>query len=799
MYGCFISHWRHPLDLSHEHTTKAINEGMELGVFSNAGWATMNIPWQAFSRGTDLPSILQETETFLDLARNTFKYDDAVSIFLISQHVTLDLMGAESLKAQLLSQGHIEEDLFAALSHYPMALFPLYTIKLQAASIMDDNEKIEQALEKAQELVPLAPGLPQQVDFVFYHSLHMTKQFSDADEETQASYNEQLNEALAKLQNWADNSPTNHQYKALLVEAEILSNQLQQETSNAAIEQRAAELYEQAIEHSQTHNILHGEGLCLERAARFYTLRKKSRTALGYLTDARHAYARWGARKKVLQMERVNPVLRVQQSQLSSTLRSMSFDSTTSSTSDRTSEMRGLLDLRSIQKTIQAISGEMKLEELLRKLLSTALENAGAQRGCLLLKDRLSLRVEASLDLETKEESILQAIPLHQASLPGSIIRFVERSRERLVLSDVTKHPRFGDDAYVKEHKTRSALCTPITHKNKLIGLLYLENNAIANVFHEERCLFLDIVAGQAAISIENAKLYGQLEDKVEERTKKLQDTLEQLEEQHNQLQSTQAQLIQVEKMSSLGTLVAGVAHELNNPANFTLNGAQNLARRLQKLKEFIFELAGDDADQEIIDSFEEKFTPLFKNLDAIANGAERIRNIVGGLRTFSRLDEAEQKRSHIIEGIKATIELVRANFSDQVTFEQHFEADPAIDCWPAQLNQVFMNLMVNACQAIIAKKEKLETDEQGRLKISTQEDDGRLAIRIQDNGSGMSKSVKEKIFEPFFTTRGVGEGTGLGLSISFGIIENHRGEIKVDSTPGIGTTFTIYLPVSKK
>jgi signal transduction histidine kinase len=337
-------------------------------------------------------------------------------------------------------------------------------------------------------------------------------------------------------------------------------------------------------------------------------------------------------------------------------------------------------------------------------------------------------------------------------------------------------------------------LCVPLFHKGNSNGVLYLENNLATAAFSPARVELLQVILGQAAISLDNATLYEGLEEKVEERTKELQA-------QYLKLKETQSQLIQSEKMASLGTLVAGVAHEINNPANFTYNGAQNAQGRLHQLRDLIFELIGEEADSEVIGMFNEHFDPLFANLTAIVDGTQRIRSIVTGLRTFSRLDEAEYKQEQLVEGIKSTIALVGANYGDDVAFVCEFEADPELECWPAQLNQVFMNLTVNACHAMTARfrKEATEEKQPGKLIIRTMmKDPDTLSISFQDNGVGMPEAVKQRIFEPFFTTKDVGQGTGLGLSISHGIIEKHHGQFLVESTPNVGTTITILLPITQ-
>lgn len=264
-----------------------------------------------------------------------------------------------------------------------------------------------------------------------------------------------------------------------------------------------------------------------------------------------------------------------------------------------------------------------------------------------------------------------------------------------------------------------------------------------------------------------------------------------------DEIKKTQAQLVQAEKMAGLGTLVAGVAHEINNPTNFVYGASYHLENNLKELKDLIFKLAGDDADKEFTDMFEKRFQKMNRNLSNIKEGSERIKIIVNDLRNFSRLDESEKKRVSIIDGIESTLHLIQSQYKKQVEFVCDFKEDPSIVCWPAQLNQVFMNVMSNACQAIIKKQNDLEDDRPGKLRISTYTVDGKLNIEFADSGCGMSEDVRKKMFDPFFTTKGVGEGTGMGMSISYGIIEKHEGRINVESQLGIGTTLKIILPIN--
>ncbi|MCJ8270705.1 MAG: ATP-binding protein [Psychrosphaera sp.] len=250
-------------------------------------------------------------------------------------------------------------------------------------------------------------------------------------------------------------------------------------------------------------------------------------------------------------------------------------------------------------------------------------------------------------------------------------------------------------------------------------------------------------------------------------------------------------QLVQAEKMSSLGTLTAGVAHEINNPTNFVHVSTQNLEVDLGRLQKFIMDLAGDDADEDILDSFRQHFNPLYEHLNTIKDGTERIKTIVRDLKVFTGLEQADEKTVVITDLLKSTVNLVQTQHKMHIEFVTDFTATPKLKCFPAQLNQVFMSLIVNACDAIkINQKSK-----HGKITITCGLRGDTIEVTVKDNGCGMNDETKSKLFEPFYTTKAVGAGTGLGLSIAFGIVQKHGGELVVESELGLGSTFVVKLP----
>jgi two-component system, NtrC family, sensor kinase len=270
------------------------------------------------------------------------------------------------------------------------------------------------------------------------------------------------------------------------------------------------------------------------------------------------------------------------------------------------------------------------------------------------------------------------------------------------------------------------------------------------------------------------------------------------LARQKAELVRLQSQILHTEKMASLGLLAAGVAHELNNPAGFIYGNVDVLKKYVVKLKQYLIAYDGlvlpaDQAATIEIIKRETDYDNIVNDLDSVLAdcllGAERIRDVVQNLRLFSRLDEAEFKRVDLNEGIESTVRLLSMYYkSGKIALLRDYGDLPLINCYAAQLNQVWMNLLVNAAQAV--------GDREGEVRIKTRFANGTVTVSVTDTGKGISPEDLKKVFDPFFTTKPVGEGTGLGLSISHGIIEQHGGTIAVDNIPGEGTTFTITLPV---
>jgi two-component system NtrC family sensor kinase len=356
----------------------------------------------------------------------------------------------------------------------------------------------------------------------------------------------------------------------------------------------------------------------------------------------------------------------------------------------------------------------------------------------------------------------------------------------------------------VQAHQVRSFVAVPLRVREQVFGALSVTASDVGRFDHGDVEL-LTAVASHVALAIDKAEsfqtiedLSRSLEDKVRVRTEQLRSTNEELRTAYRDLQATQQQLIQREKMASVGQLVAGVAHELNNPIGFISSNVTTLedfVRRLRAMLEAYQDATLPEADRTRVAERrrELKIDYALKYLDAmidgIRDGADRTRKIVRDLRVFARTPDDVWQPVDLNEELESSLTLLNHLLKDRITVRREYGALGAVECVRSQIDQVFLNVLANAAQAIHGP---------GTITIETRREGSRAIIRIADTGPGMPAEAIGRIFDPFFTTKPVGEGTGLGLSISYEIVTKHGGEIRAENRPEGGAVFTLELPVAR-
>jgi two-component system, NtrC family, sensor kinase len=403
------------------------------------------------------------------------------------------------------------------------------------------------------------------------------------------------------------------------------------------------------------------------------------------------------------------------------------------------------------------------------------------------------------------QESVLPDFPssigIYPATLVGNIENLVKHD-EILVINRLDDCIDHIHRQFLEMIGTKSELLLPIRTRTNKVGVIICINYAAVRPWSLAEIILMKAINNQLAIAIEQADLYAESQAK----SLQLQQTLQ-------VLQSTQAKMVQSEKMSSLGQLVAGIAHEINNPVNFIHGNVKHTQDYVQDLLDLIelYQATYPQVAPAIVDkiaAIDLEFiqTDLPKSLSSMQVGTSRIREIVKSLRLFSRLDEAEVKPVNIHEGIDSTLMILQGRLKSTyewagITVVKEYSELPQVECFAGQLNQVFMNILVNAIDALEDRDQKRAIAEQkanpSQIRIKTEmTSDQQVLIWIADNGVGIPVAAQPHIFDPFFTTKTVGKGTGMGMSISYQIItEKHGGQICFDSVPGQGTEFVIQIP----
>jgi predicted ATPase/signal transduction histidine kinase/tRNA A-37 threonylcarbamoyl transferase component Bud32 len=787
-YG--IGHWKDHVKDSLTPLRQALPIGLETGDLEFTSYCCCNYCAHMLIIGEPLARVIEKQAPYLELLLK-LKNEYAISYLQIWRQLSLNLLGKTADKTRLIGESFDEKQVpqFHLANNYVL-LFSYHLAKtILFYTFKNQTRAVENASLAEEYVVGYGSGAFLAVH-KFYYSLVLLAQFPTAKFREQTDCLEKVAANQLKLKKWAEHAPMNHQHKYNLVEAEkarVLGQLLE-----------AEDFYEKAIAGARENGYLQEEALAYELAAEFYLNRGMEKIAQTYLHEAHYHYQQWGAVPKVEDLEQKYP-----QFFASKTSIPVQTDFTTSATRMASTQQRAstLLDLNTVVKASQTLSGEIVLSKLLKKMMQIVIENAGAEKGFLLLPKQDNWFIEAQSDADTEEVNVLQSISIEKSEqVCANLIHYVARTRENVVLAEATQEGIFTRDTYILKQRPKSVLCAPLVNQRQLTGILYLENNLTTGAFTPNRLELLKLLSSQLAISIENALLYNNLEEKVLERTKTIEaqkDTLaaknEELATTLQQLQTTQQQLVESEKMASLGNLVAGVAHEINTPVGLGVTGASQLDLLTKNLTQLFDSKRMKRSDlQKYLNSVTQISALILKNLN-------RSADLVKSFKQVAVDQTSEQQRKFnlktYLQDIILSLTPKFKNTSHQIVI--NCDDNIVLFSYPGVFSQVLSNLVMNSL--IHGFQEQPAA---GQITISAQKDNDkektekRLVLRYSDNGQGIPNEVIDNIFEPFFTTNRQGGGSGLGLHIVYNLVTHKlNGSIRCQSVIGEGTTFTIGIP----
>ncbi len=934
----FVFLWKQHLKETLKPFLMGYSTALETGDLEWAGYGLFNYCVNAYFSGFNLNELNQTIEKHVEFIQS-IKQEHTLNYINIFRQAVLNLLGHSTYADQLIGKAYNRE---VKLRQYierndPYPLFLTYLHQSILCYLFCNYvQALEYSLCAEQYLGTVVANIGSS-QFYFQDSLtHLALYKSLPKAEKEATLT-RVKSNQEKVKKWASHAPMNYLHKVHLVEAEkyrVLGKNYE-----------AMEMYDQAIALAKANGYTQEEALSNELAAKFYLDWGKEKIAQAYMQEAYYCYTRWGALAKVHHLEKIYPKL------LQSILQQQRFDfnpletialvgnSSPCTSNNSSTSISDVIDFTSVLRAAQAISSSLELDQLITSLTRIILENSGAKKAVLILPqgDTWQIRAITFINHELNSQIDIQTILEPQSldnclDIPVKIIHYVKNTQRTIVIDNCKTDIPGVIGKYMLENQPQSIFCTPILNQENLVGILYLENDLTPGVFTRDRLSVINLLSSQAAISLQNAQLYTNLQssearfqhlaenvpgmiyqfqlspdgrsklnyvstgcDEIYEISSEqvvadantlmsmthpedmahyqesitisaqtlepwrysgriitpsgevkwiqaasrpikqadgtviwdglLLDVTErklaeaaviqksqELEKALEDLQQAQLQIVQSEKMSALGNLVAGVAHEMNNPLGFIAASLKQAKPTFADISEHLklYQKSLPNPGNEIEDHAEAidldySLEDLPQMIDSMTIACDRLTNISTSLRTFSRADKDYKVLFNIHEGIDSTILILKHRLKANehrpaIEVITDYGDLPNIECFPGQFNQVFMNILANAIDALdesnIGRSFVENQADANRITIKTSRENECVKITIADNGLGMSEEVKQKVFDHLFTTKAVGKGTGLGLTIAKSIVEStHKGKLSFHSVQGKGTEFLIEIP----
>ena len=849
-----LGFWSRDITTAVDLTGVAFQAALDSGDYTFACYS-LNYRIEALlARGDHLDEVWKEAEAALAFARGV-NFRDAADIIVGQQRLIQNMRGLTT-RFSSYSDAKFDETAFEEqLTPDRMATMVCWywVLKLQARFISGDYEAAAAAADKAQALLWSSDAQIHAAKLRFYDALATAAICGPAGTAQHDERVSALRVHLAQLGEWAENCAAIFGERHILVAAEV-----------ARLEQRELEaerLYEEAIRRARQHGFAQDEALGNELAGRFYSARGFETIAQAYFRNARYCYVRWGALGKVKQLDEAHPFLRE--------------TGALPTGGGAIGAPLEYLDLAAVIKLSQALSSEIVFEKVIQKLMTMAVEHAGADRAILILRTGDDVRIEA--EATTRRDGVevrLVTTPATGAQLPLTMLQYVLRTCESVVLSDALAHNDFASDDYITAKRSRSIFCLPLLRQTRLIGVLYLENSLTKDAFSPAREALLKLLASQAAISLENSHLYRELAER-ERRIRRLVDAniigivifdfegriieanetflrmlhferddfvsgrvrwtdlippewrdraaqalealkttgatqpfereylrkdgsrvpvligaasfeegakegvafvldLSERKRAEDAFRELQRELAHASRVATMGQLAASIAHEISQPIAAVTTNASAAQRWLAKNPPNLEETR--------------------RSIEQIGRDAGRAANIIGGIRALFKKSAPRSDRFDLNEAVREISDLTRAEaIKNGVSLQTRLTADlPLVEGDRVQLQQVMLNLIVNAIEAISG----VEKGPKELIVRTDRVDTDFIIVAVEDSGPGLDSETFDRVFTPFYSSKQ--SGLGMGLSICRSIVEAHGGRIWVSANRPRGAIFQFTLPVGR-
>ncbi|GAA0425148.1 hypothetical protein GCM10008934_13900 [Virgibacillus salarius] len=729
VFGGFVNHWKNHINGNIYYLERSQQLCIESGNLHLAGANSSFIGLILFIKGEHLLDVKAGIQRQLEFARR--------NEYILSNDFLDEVVDWINVLSSKYSEVNWE---FAEFTNDLSATIIHYTIRLQMTYLFQNKQEAIAIMKKLDRLVDDNLILVIVPDYYFYDALWTVRLIRDGQLSKQEG-KAIVKKRLAKLKMWSTHGEANYLHKFLLVKAEL--------TSIKDANDKSIYLYNQASNFAKQNGYIQDAALANLCAGHYYLNRDLPKSAMAYMVEAYQYFMDWGAVNVALQISQGHPELFAER-QKEMPIMQMEKES---------------LNVNAIFEAASVISREIKWNRLLQQLMNLVVKNAGAEKAFLILNYPGELKLAAAY--EEEKVSIYEKTKSidGQKNFSVSLVHYVASSMEPVVLGEAFKKGGFLNDNYIKENQVRSILAIPIVYQQKLTGVLYIENNKASYVFTQDSIVLLTLLASQAAISIENAYLYGSLEAKVEERTNLLHKANQNLIQANDSLAKSK---------EMRRKLLSNISHDLRSPiatiqsyVNAILDGTVDEDEKklsyLQVIKKRLFSLNRLVQD-------------LFDLAQLEAGNLDFSMEIVSLRQLFKHL-------CHLFE-----LDVTQAGLRYQWNFNTMPEQELLVEVDVKRIEQVMTNLVANA----------IKHTKKGEIRIRLTVIDKQAIITVEDEGSGIPASEIAYVFERFYTNNSDKQmrGHGLGLSISKEIINCHKGEIWVESEEGVGSKFHFSLNV---